>query len=365
MAERGRSKLKVGVAMSGGVDSSMAAALLKKGGYDVVGFTLKLFDEFDPRPGYRGCCSLESVEDARRVAHVIGIPFYVLNYKKKFMEKVIEPFCESYLRGETPNPCVECNRWIKFKFLLEQMESLDIDRTATGHYALKKYDDEKKIHRLYRAADRAKDQSYFLYMLTQKNLNRILFPNGRYRKSALRAMAAALGLPVAEKPESQDVCFALDESYVELIEKKYAGRIRTGKIKTADGRVLGEHRGIHRYTVGQRKGLRVSAGKPLYVTRIDTESGAVFVGGASDALRGSFTCVDVSFVHDPPPDGAEVQVKARYQSPFAAARLFSAGGNSVLVRLEKPLRAVAPGQSAVFYGGDELLGGGIIQPDAG
>ncbi|MEW6200334.1 MAG: tRNA 2-thiouridine(34) synthase MnmA, partial [bacterium] len=200
-----KTKKLVGVAMSGGVDSAMAAYLLKEAGYDVIGFTMKLFDDFEAPTDYRGCCSVSSVEDARRVAQKLDLPFYVLNYKKKFEEYVIRHFCTSYLDGQTPNPCVECNRWIKFRFLLEQMCALDIDYLATGHYVLREYDENNRLWRLHRAVDRRKDQSYFLYMLNQENLGRILFPNGIYRKDEIRNKAAAIGLPVADKPESQDI----------------------------------------------------------------------------------------------------------------------------------------------------------------
>lgn len=347
--------------MSGGVDSSTAALLLKREGYEPIGFTLKLFDDLDDVASEKACCSVASVDDARRAADKIGIPFYVLNYKEKFEKYVIDHFCESYLRGMTPNPCAECNRWIKFKSLLEHVAALDIDLLATGHYVRSEHDPDNDLYRLFRAADKRKDQSYFLFMLNQDNLPRLLFPNGAYRKDEIRRIAADAGLPVADKPESQDICFAAAGSYAEVVGKLHPERIRPGKIVDVKSKVLGEHSGIHRYTVGQRKGLGGGAPHPLYVVSVDAETATVTVGANEDLMSRTLFCRDVNFVAgSPPPDGAALKAKVRYRTRFASAKLFQLDKKSWRVEFAEPLRAITPGQAVVFYDGDELIGGGTI-----
>lgn len=353
--------------MSGGVDSAVAAYLLLREGFDVTGFTLKLFDDIAAPEDIaaRGCCSLASIEDARRVARILGIPHYVLNYKDIFERTVIGPFCDAYRRGRTPNPCIACNQWVKFHHLLDQAARLGMDFLATGHYAIRKQDPETGEWELWRGADPRKDQSYFLYILTQPLLARIMFPNGAHRKDEIRAFARAAGLPVAEKAESQEICFAPDGDYGRQIVARCPDAAREGPIRDREGNQLGRHEGIIHFTIGQRRGLGVSAPEPLYVLALDPETNTVIVGKNEELFAEGLDACDASFVGAPPADGETVEAQIRYNAPAVPAAFHPAGPGRFRLRFHAPQRAVAPGQAAVLYRAGRLLGGGtIVKPRA-
>jgi tRNA-specific 2-thiouridylase len=348
---------RIVVAMSGGVDSSVAAALLVEQGYDVIGVTLRLVAE-----GSR-CCSLDDAEDARRVAETLGIRFYVADYAAAFRAEVMEPFADAYLAGRTPIPCVTCNRRFKFRHLLARGEALGASAVATGHYARVGVDPDTGQRRLLRALDRAKDQSYFLFDLDQEQLARVRFPLGGLRKSEVRARARALGLATAEKPESQEICFVPDGDYAAVVERLRPGRAPgEGDVVDETGRTLGRHHGIHRYTVGQRRGLGLASREPLYVTALDASRNRVVVG-RSEALLAAGADVDgVSWVAGAPPPGpVRAEVRLRHRHEGTSARLEPLPGGRVHARFDTPARAVTPGQAAVFYQGDQVIGGGWIR----
>jgi tRNA-specific 2-thiouridylase len=347
---------RVVVAMSGGVDSSLAAALVVAQGCEAIGITMHLSGN-----GSR-CCSLADADDARAVADRLGIRFFVANYAERFRAEVIEAFADDYLAGRTPIPCVACNTRFKFAYLLERARLLGAQRVATGHYARVDRDAETGLWRLRRAADRNKDQSYFLFQLDQAQLAAIEFPLGALTKDEVRERARQLGLATAEKPESQEICFVPQGSYAEVVEALRPDALPgEGDIVDAAGRVLGRHGGIHHFTVGQRRGLGLSGPQRLYVTRLDPACNRVVVGEV-DALRATTARVeDVSWVAGAAPDaGARAVVQVRHRHAGAPAVLEPQPDGGVLVHFEEPVRAVSPGQAAVFYGGDRVLGGGWI-----
>ncbi len=347
------------VAMSGGVDSSVAAALLLEQGYDVIGVTMRLWTLEDPLAPrhHRRCCSVEDTDDARAAADVLGIPHYVLNFERPFQTFVVDYFVAEYERGRTPNPCLACNRHIKFGPLLEYARAVGADCIATGHYA--RVRQGRDGYELWQAVDARKDQSYVLYMLGQAELSRVLFPVGEYTKEEVRAMARRLGLPNADKPDSADICFIPDGDYRRFVAER-AGSA-PGDIVDRQGRVLGRHPGIVHFTVGQRRGLPARGGQsPLYVLEIDATSNVIVAGPEEELYSDAVECEDISFVAGRPPDGAvPVEAKVRYRSPPVPALLAVEGGRAVL-RFERPQRAVTPGQAVVFYQGQRVLGGGII-----
>ncbi|MGH2729614.1 MAG: tRNA 2-thiouridine(34) synthase MnmA [Actinomycetota bacterium] len=346
---------KAVVAMSGGVDSSVAAALLVDAGYDVTGIMLKLWKGAAANND-SGCCNLGAADDARRVADVLEIPFYVLNFSDRFETTVIDDFHSEYAAGRTPNPCVRCNQWIKFDALLKRTDVLGADVLATGHYARVRRRDGR--YKLLRGIDAAKDQSYVLWMLTQQELARSLFPVGEMTKPETRAIAAELGLRTATKPDSQEICFVPDGD----LDSYMATESAAGPIVDATGSVVGEHNGLGRFTIGQRKGLGISLGVPVYVTAIDPAANKVVVGSRAELAVAGFRADEVSFVDGPVPDGTDVLVQHRAHGEVASATVAHRNG-SVEVRFDQPVEAVAPGQSAAFYSRedpDELLGGGII-----
>ncbi|MDI3297751.1 MAG: tRNA 2-thiouridine(34) synthase MnmA [Bacillota bacterium] len=359
--------MRVVAAMSGGVDSSVAAALLVEQGYEVIGVTLQIWQARDPGAQARlgGCCSLGAVSDARRVAELLGIPYYVLNLQEAFRRSVIDDFVREYARGRTPNPCIVCNREIKFAALLERARELGADYVASGHYARVDWEPERGRWRLRRGRDARKDQSYVLYPLEQEQLAHVLFPLGGMEKAETRRLAAELGLPVASKPESQEICFVRDGDYARFLEEEIPDRFVPGPIVDRQGRVLGRHRGLPRYTVGQRRGLGLAAPEPLYVLEVDAGANRLVVGTASEAGRRRFEVEPVTWVSEAPPadDGwREATVQIRAHSPVRAVRYRLAGGDPGRLELEllEPLRAVTPGQSAVLYRGDEVVAGGPI-----
>lgn len=351
---------RVLAALSGGVDSAVAAALLVEAGYEVIAISMLLAGNVESRDG--GCCSIDDFQDARRVAEQLNIPYYVLNLKEAFRERVINVFTDEYLRGRTPNPCLLCNRDLKFDLLWQRARELDADFVATGHYAQIRYDADTEHYQLLRGTDQRKDQSYFLFTLTQAQLARTLFPVGHMTKDDVREKARSLGLRLAEKPESQDICFIPDGDYARFIEQRLPeGQIKTGVIVDQEGHTLGVHDGVHRFTVGQRRGLGLGGlTEPKYVTQIDAQNGRVTVGAKSQLGARGFVATDVNWTEGDPEEERNIMVKIRYRHPAIAARVVPQAARKAEVRFEKTSPAVTPGQAAVFYDGDRVLGGGWI-----
>lgn len=341
--------MKVLVAMSGGVDSSVAAALMVEAGHDVIGVTLKLWQEPDGGMPTHGCCTVADAEDARSVAGRLGIPYYVLDATAEFRAGVVDPFVDAYRHGLTPNPCIECNRTIKFSQLVAWADQLDCDLVVTGHYARV----EHNPARLLRGTDRRKDQSYVLYMLDADTLERVEFPVGASKKDEIRRIAADLGLRTANKKDSQEICFVAGD-YRDFIRREAPDTTQPGPIVDIDGTVLGRHDGVVDFTVGQRKGLGIAVGEPRYVTSIDVDTATVVVGRRTDLATRSIRLGATSWVHGPPTGPVEVQYRAH-----GAAVAATFDGTELV--FAEPQFGVAPGQTAVLYRGDEVLGGGTIR----
>ncbi len=348
------------VALSGGVDSATAAGLLLEAGQRVIGMTMRLYDAGGTRASSGGrCCGPRDVEDARRVAAQLGIPFYVMDFAEDFQRHVIDDFVAEYARGRTPNPCVRCNEHIKFTPLLEAARALGATRLATGHYA--RIAGEPGARRLRRAADAEKDQSYFLFNMPRAALDEVVFPLGELCKEEVRAHARRLGLPNADKPESQEICFVPDGNHAAFVAAR--SLVRPGLIRDSDGRELGRHEGIHQFTIGQRRGLGVATGAPCYVTAIDVERGEITVGQSESLYRDALSVAELAWAGSAPEQAIRASVQLRHRHTPQPALVEPRSDGGVYVRLDRAERAVTPGQAAVFYGGqggDEVLGGGFI-----
>jgi tRNA-specific 2-thiouridylase len=350
---------RVVVAMSGGVDSSVAAALLQEQGYDVMGMMLRLWSEPGKEESNR-CCTPDSMAQARRVAAKLGIPFYVIDAKDVFRDTVVQYFLDGYARGETPNPCLVCNRQIRWTFLLDHALALGAEYMATGHYVRIKKEERGKIE-LLRAVDRSKDQSYVLHVLTQEKLKHALFPVGEYPKPEIRAIAERHGLPTASRKDSQDLCFLAGEDYRNFLQRNAAEMLKPGEILRRDGRSVGEHTGLANYTIGQRKGLGVASPVPLYVLGKNAITNTLIVGTQDELGSRELTARDVNWVSgDARREPFRAEVKIRYTAKEADALVTPLEGNRAQVRFEAPQRDITAGQAAVFFQGDRVIGGGII-----
>lgn len=354
---------KVVVAMSGGVDSSVAAALLKEQSYQVIGITMQIWPADKPYGDrFGGCCGLDAVEDARRVAYRLGMPHYVLDFREIFARKVITDFCREYSHGRTPNPCIRCNQFIKFDALLAKAKALGAELVATGHHARIEKDEVKGRYLLKKGVDREKDQSYFLYPVTQEQLRHILMPIGHLTKKQVREIARELALPVAEKRESQEICFIPDDNYAEFLKDYIPEAAKPGHIADEQGNILGNHQGILHYTIGQRKGLGIAAKEPLYVIAIDPEKNAIIVGGKEKAFCEELIASRLNWIARANlTKPVTLKAKIRYRHPEAEATVTPLENDVIYVKFSQPQMAIAPGQAIVFYDGDMVVGGGTIE----
>ncbi len=350
------------IAMSGGVDSGVAACLLSEQGYDCIGVTMKLFGNAEVGVGReRSCCTLEDVEDARSVAYALNIPYYVFNFTSRFKEDVIDRFVSAYENGATPNPCIDCNRYLKFNKLFRRARELDCDCIATGHYARVEYDGAHKRYLLKKALCAEKDQSYVLYCLTQEQLAHTLFPLGGLRKTQVRRIAAEHGFINAEKHDSQDICFVQNGSYADFI-KEYTGKdYPCGNFVDKSGNILGTHKGIIRYTVGQRKGLGLSLAEPMYVCKVNPIENTVTLGSNDDLFSKSLTAKDINLISvDRLDRPVRLSAKVRYRQPEQPATVTQVDSDTLRIEFDEPQRAITKGQAVVLYDGDTVVGGGVI-----
>lgn len=356
------SKGRVVIGMSGGVDSSVAAYLLKEAGYEVIGVTMQIWqdEEREKEEEDGGCCGLSAVDDARRVANSLDIPYYVMNFKQPFKENVMDYFIAEYLAGRTPNPCIACNRYVKWESLLKRSLEIGADYIATGHYAqIEKLPNGR--YTLKKSATAAKDQTYALYNLTQEQLSHTLMPVGAYTKDEIREIAEKIDLPVANKPDSQEICFIPDDDYAGFIEANTEQKIVPGNFVNTKGEIIGKHKGITHYTIGQRKGLNLSMGRPVFVVEIRPETNEVVIGDNEDVFKKELLADRLNFMScEDFQDGMEVFAKIRYNHKGAVCRLYHEGHDKVRCVFDEPQRAITPGQAVVFYEDDYVLGGGTI-----
>ncbi len=354
---------KVVVGMSGGVDSSVAAWLLKKQGYEVIGVTMQIWQDEDPdiQEESGGCCGLSAVDDARRVAWDLNIPYYVMNFKEEFKENVIDYFVDEYLQGKTPNPCIACNRYVKWESLLKRSLNIGADYIATGHYAQIEQLENGR-YTLKKSATAAKDQTYALYNLTQDQLARTLMPVGAFTKDEIREMAKNIDLAVASKPDSQEICFIPDDNYVGFIEEYTGKKQEVGNFVDLNGNVIGPHKGIMNYTIGQRKGLNLAMGHPVFVVEIRPETNEVVIGNGEDVFTDSLRCDRINWMAIDGLHGNEREViaKIRYSHQGEVCKIKELAPDLIECQFQKPVRAVTPGQAVVFYDGDYVVGGGTI-----
>ncbi|MGI8826692.1 MAG: tRNA 2-thiouridine(34) synthase MnmA [Chloroflexota bacterium] len=351
------------VGMSGGVDSSVTAALLKRQGYDVIGMTMQIWHRssaFEDAGAMQGCCTIDAVDDARRVAARLDIPYYVPNFREEFSATVIDDFAREYQEGRTPNPCVRCNQWVRFDGLIQRADELGVDYVATGHYARVEHDETRGEFVLRKAADPTKDQSYVLHTLRQHHLRRVLLPLGGMSKSHTRQLARDFDLPVADKPDSQEICFVAGKNYQEFL-RRYVGDIdRPGDIVDDRGEAIGRHQGVHNYTVGQRRGLGIASARPKYVVELRPHDNQVVIGERDDAAGIGLVCSRLSFTGAPPADSFNAGVKIRYRTPERPATVHVGPDDTARIDFDRPVWGIAPGQLAVMYDGDRVVGGGTI-----
>jgi len=352
--------MRIVVAMSGGVDSSVAAALLAEQGHDVIGLSMQLYDQREGQASFGSCCTIDDLHDARRVAAAIDIPHYILNFERQFDEHVVSNFVSEYAAGRTPLPCAHCNSDLKFATLVERARGFGADAVATGHYARVERDAARGRYRLKRGADPSKDQSYFLFSLTQEQLARAVFPVGDRPKDAVREYARAHRLPVADKPDSQEICFIPNDDYAAFVTRRVPEAERAGVIVDERGRVLGRHEGIHRYTVGQRKGLGLSAPAPLYVLALKPAEQQVVVGPKVALERTSLTASGVNWIVERPDGPLRVQAQIRHRHRAAPATVRALEADHAEAVFDEPQMAITPGQAVVFYDGEVVVGGGWI-----
>jgi len=353
--------MRIVAAMSGGVDSSVAAGLLVEAGHEVIGLSMQLYDQREGDVRFGSCCTIDDLHDARRVAAALGIPHYIVNFERQFEDEVIGDFVREYAAGRTPIPCVHCNGELKFSALVERARGLDADAVATGHYARVGWDESSRRHVLMRGLDPAKDQSYFLFTLREAQLARARFPVGGLAKPEVRAHARRLGLPVADKPDSHEICFVASGDHAAFVERRAPEVRRPGVFADREGRVVGRHDGVHRYTVGQRKGLGLSAGVPLYVLAIDAGADTVVVGPREALDRDRFTASKLNWLAAVAPGEARrVAAQVRYRHRAAPASVTPLDDARAAIAFDEPQPAVTPGQAVVFYDGDAVVGGGWI-----
>ncbi|HEX5214293.1 MAG TPA: tRNA 2-thiouridine(34) synthase MnmA [Vicinamibacterales bacterium] len=353
--------MRVVAAMSGGVDSSVAACLLADAGHDVVGLSMQLYDQRHPNESFGSCCSLDDLYDARQVAASIGIPHYILNFEEKFRETVVRNFVDEYAAGRTPIPCVHCNGDLKFATLVDRAAGFDAGAVATGHYAQVAFDEDSRRYQLRRGVDRDKDQSYFLFSLTQDQLAHAMFPIGHLTKHDVRAYAERRGLLTANKPDSHEICFIPDGDAAGFVGRHLPEGARDGEVVDSSGKVLGRHTGIHRYTVGQRRGLGISAAIPLYVLKLEPDAGRVVVGPREELGGREFAVRDVNWIAGAPPDGPRrITARIRHRHTDAPASVTGDGASNAHVVFDEAQMAITPGQAAVFYDGEIVVGGGWI-----